>query len=94
MGKIHCIISYDIVDNKRRRKLVGILEGYAVRVQYSVFEGFLSRGQLKKAAKESTPYVKPSEGDSLRIYIVCAACYPKTFLLGGIAPDWDQAIIA
>lgn len=94
MSRTHCIISYDIVNNKRRRKLVGILEGYAMRIQYSVFEGLLSPGQLKKVAKESAPYVKPLEGDSLRIYITCAACYQKTFVLGGIVPDWDQAIIA
>ncbi len=32
------VISYDISDNKRLKKVAKILEGYGVRVQQSVFE--------------------------------------------------------
>ena len=32
------LVSYDISDDKRRRKVCKILEGYGYRVQYSVFE--------------------------------------------------------
>ena len=36
---------YDIVDNKRRNKMVKYLEQYATRVQKSCFEGFLTLKQ-------------------------------------------------
>jgi CRISPR-associated protein Cas2 len=32
------VVSYDISDDKRRRKVAQIMEGYGYRVQYSVFE--------------------------------------------------------
>ena len=31
------VISYDIPDDKRRKKIADLLEGYGQRVQYSVF---------------------------------------------------------
>jgi len=93
MSRMHCVISYDIVNNKRRRKLAGLLEGYAARVQYSVFEGWLANGQLKTLVHESARFIKICEGDSFRIYRICASCYPKTVAIGGFIPDWKSAII-
>jgi CRISPR-associated protein Cas2 len=37
------VISYDIPDDKRRKKIADLLEGYGQRVQYSVFECQLNR---------------------------------------------------
>ena len=93
MSRIHCIISYDIVDNRRRRKLAATLEGFGARVQYSVFEGWLGRAHLNELVRESVRFVKTGEGDSFRIYRMCAGCYPKTFAIGGFIPDWESAII-
>ena len=39
---MRCLVSYDIADNGRRRRVVKRLERCAVRVQYSVFIGDLS----------------------------------------------------
>lgn len=36
------LIIYDITDNKRRLSMVRCLEQFAVRVQKSAFEGFLT----------------------------------------------------
>ena len=36
------LITYDIEDDKRRKKISDLLEGYGVRVNYSVFEFYLS----------------------------------------------------
>ncbi|MGP1372035.1 MAG: CRISPR-associated endonuclease Cas2, partial [Almyronema sp.] len=36
------LVVYDIPDDKRRTKLATFLEGYGRRVQYSVFECFMS----------------------------------------------------
>lgn len=42
------VISYDIESNKIRTKLAKLLEGYGVRIQYSVFECNLSDKRFKK----------------------------------------------
>lgn len=49
------VIAYDIPDDKRRKKVSDLLEGYGRRVQYSLFECVLTpakfdelRSQLKK----------------------------------------------
>ncbi|NEP62230.1 MAG: CRISPR-associated endonuclease Cas2 [Symploca sp. SIO2G7] len=41
------LVVYDIPDNKRRTKLAKFLEGYGRRVQYSVFECFLSLPKMR-----------------------------------------------
>ena len=42
------LIIYDIVDNRRRTKMVKCLEAYAVRVQKSAFEGRLTKKQYER----------------------------------------------
>ena len=37
MEKLHYIISFDVHDNKRRRRLTKWLESFCERIQYSVF---------------------------------------------------------
>ncbi|MFE4108590.1 CRISPR-associated endonuclease Cas2, partial [Almyronema epifaneia] len=41
------LVVYDIPDDKRRTKLATFLEGYGRRVQYSVFECFMSLEKMK-----------------------------------------------
>lgn len=60
---------YDITDNSARTAMVHCLEKYAVRVQKSAFEGFLTREQYMKMSKESSSIID-EHADSLRIYIL------------------------
>lgn len=46
--KFIVLMIYDIVDNKRRNKMVKCLEAYGVRVQKSAFEALLNRRQYEK----------------------------------------------
>lgn len=48
------LMIYDIVDNKRRNKMVKCLEAYGVRVQKSAFEALLNRRQYEKMLRESS----------------------------------------
>ena len=52
MSRIRYLVSYDISDPKRLRRVARALEGYGVRLQYSVFECPLDdlRMPLLKAA--------------------------------------------
>jgi len=67
------VISYDIVDDKKRRKLAKYLESYGVRVQYSVFETELSDTQLSAMIRGISSRIDKST-DTVRIYAI-----PKDF---------------
>lgn len=61
------VIAYDISDDKRRKTISDILEGYGSRVQYSVFECVLSKPQFQELTKK-LKRVFEEEEDSLRFY--------------------------
>lgn len=61
------VVSYDVVDDKRRRHLAKYLESYGVRVQYSVFETELNEQQLNAMIKGIKKKIKLTE-DTVRIY--------------------------
>ena len=78
------LVSYDIVSDKRRRKIAGILENYGKRVQYSVFECDLDEKRYQKLYEEiskETADMKKEEG-SVLFYYICGNCFPKKALIG------------
>ncbi len=70
------VVSYDVIDNKKRTKLAKKLCDFGIRVQYSVFECRLNKSQLKEMRKESLKFID-EEKDSLRIYKICSDCVQK-----------------
>lgn len=68
-SKFIVLMIYDIVDNKRRNKMVKCLEAYGVRVQKSAFEALLNRRQYEKMLRESSCLID-EEVDSLRVYVL------------------------
>ncbi|WP_455266261.1 CRISPR-associated endonuclease Cas2 [Phascolarctobacterium sp.] len=67
--KFIVLMIYDIVDNKRRNKMVKCLEAYGVRVQKSAFEALLTRRQYDKMLGESSRLIDEAV-DSLRVYVL------------------------
>ncbi|WP_440444428.1 CRISPR-associated endonuclease Cas2 [Phascolarctobacterium sp.] len=67
--KFIVLMIYDIVDNKRRNKMVKCLEAYGVRVQKSAFEALLTRRQYDKMLGESSLLIDEAV-DSLRVYVL------------------------
>ena len=61
------LICYDIVDDKRLRKVHKLLSTMAMPVQYSVFEAELSNAQLQQLKEQLLPCIK-SDADKLTIY--------------------------
>ncbi|MGJ8455808.1 CRISPR-associated endonuclease Cas2 [Pseudothermotoga sp. U03pept] len=61
------VVSYDVVDDKRRNHLSDYLESYGIRVQYSVFEVELNESQLNQMIKGIKKRIKTDE-DTVRIY--------------------------
>lgn len=52
MSRIRYLVSYDVSDPKRLRKVARALEGFGVRLQYSVFECPLDGIRLAKLKAE------------------------------------------
>ena len=80
------LVTYDIPDNKRRKKLSDFLERYGRRVQRSVFECFLSLGEMKKLHGQLAKRILPSE-DDVRLYWINADAMPRTLTLGSEPPQ-------
>lgn len=75
------VISYDITDDKRRNKVAKILESYACRVQYSVFEIICNEEIIEKITYELKNVIKENE-DSIRIYSLCNSCVKRVIVFG------------
>lgn len=65
-GRLHVLVIYDIIDDRKRLKLAKMLQGYGFRIQKSAFEALIDRKTYKKLLKCLPPYV--SEEDSIRVY--------------------------
>lgn len=61
------IVSYDLVDDKRRTKVLKLMKGYGTHVQYSVFECDLDARQFAKLQGELRERIDRNT-DSVRCY--------------------------
>lgn len=76
------LVIYDISVNKRRNKLVKILEGYGFRVQKSAFEAKLSDRQYHKLLHAIEEFSE--EEDNIRVYKINGQGEIHSF---GVEPD-------
>lgn len=60
------LVIYDIVDNKRRMKMVKLLESYGSRVQKSAFEVLITDMQEREIKKKIEKIIDPE--DNVRLY--------------------------
>lgn len=74
-------ISYDIADDKRRRRATKTLANYGIRVQLSFFECEMEETQ-KDGLAASLLEIIDKEEDSLLIYPLCQKCLSATFTEG------------
>ncbi|MBE9221595.1 CRISPR-associated endonuclease Cas2 [Cyanobacterium stanieri LEGE 03274] len=80
------VIVYDIPDNKRRNSLSKFLEGYGNRVQFSVFECFLTLAETKELYIKIEKKVKPAE-DNVRFYWISRHGTSKILTIGSQPPQ-------
>lgn len=78
---MYWIVSYDVVSDKRRRKVCQILEGYGRRAQYSVFECEMEDDQCEQLHKRLKKAIDPQE-DDVRFYPLNRADLKRVRLLG------------
>ena len=75
------VISYDIPDDKRRRKAAELLEGYGQRAQYSVFECEIDDSKREQLEKRLRRLIDAAE-DDVRFYPLNEADLKRVRLLG------------
>jgi CRISPR-associated protein Cas2 len=80
------LVVYDVPDDRRRTKLAKFLEGYGRRVQYSVFECFISLEEMKQLYGKVQGRVKPAE-DNVRFYWVPVDAVARTLTVGSPVPE-------
>ena len=71
------LICYDISNDKNRTKIAEELEQYGERINYSVFECFITKKQLEKI-KEFIEEKIDKRHDKIKYYYICKSCYLKS----------------
>jgi CRISPR-associated protein Cas2 len=88
------VVVYDVVDDKRRLKVARYLESIGERVQYSVFETYLTEDELTRLVKKIEKIIKLKD-DSVRIYRLCSNCrgYVRALGVGVITKPPEVVIV-
>ena len=76
------VITYDIPENRPRTKLANLLEDYGKRVQYSVFEIWLTATQMRELYRKIDALLAEEPGQ-VRFYRLCADCQKTVDIIGG-----------
>jgi len=83
------LVIYDIIENKRRNRLVKLLESYGIRVQKSAFEVLISDKQYKEMCTMISTVI--SESDNVRLYRLNSS--NEVILLGCSETAYEEEII-
>jgi len=75
------VISYDVVNDKRRTRVMKLLKGYGAHVQYSVFECDLTAQQFERLRHELLDLIDRTT-DSVRCYLLDTAAVQRVRVLG------------
>ena len=84
---MYILVSYDIVDNRTRNRVMKFLKDFGTHVQLSVFECDLNEDQLQRVREGVEELIDRAE-DRVRYYSLCQACLKRVDISGwGDAPD-------
>lgn len=75
------VMAFDVADNKRRQRLVRVLESFGVRAQESVFEAWLSERERNKLLCEANQQIN-AECDRLAVYVLPPSDFADIVSLG------------
>lgn len=68
------VVTYDIADDRRRDRVVKLLESVGTRMNYSVFECMLTDVQFRKMIDGLAKNVVRG-ADWVNVYPICVECY-------------------
>ena len=78
---MHFVIAYDVVQDRRRTKVMNALKDFGLRVQYSVFECELTAARAAEL-RERLAKLIDKKHDKLHMYPLCDACFFRSESLG------------
>lgn len=90
---MHYVITYDISDDGRRRRIYRALERYGAWRQYSVFEAELTDTERVELESDLKNQIDASAGDRIRIYRLCASCEDNVADVGDDPPDEQSNVV-
>lgn len=80
------VVVYDIPNDKKRTRLSDFLEGYGRRVQYSVFECFITIDEMTQLHAKVKRMVSPEE-DDVRFYWITNESRALALTIGSDLPE-------
>ncbi len=87
------VVSYDIKNDRIRRRVHDILRNHGEKVQYSVFECRLNKRQFE--VLRSLVRAELDEDDSVRWYPLCKWCVSRVICHGrGLLPEYPGYYMA
>ena len=90
---MHYLVCYDIADDRRRRRLARLLEGFGDRLHESAFALTLRPAQLSRLFRR-IPAMIDEHADRVAVYPLCARDHPDIVHLGASAwPSNGPAVI-
>lgn len=78
---MHVMVSYDIVNDRIRMKVMKHLKNFGIRVQLSVFECDLDEERVQKM-KAGVERLINRKKDRVRYYVICKGCLNKVVISG------------
>jgi CRISPR-associated protein Cas2 len=78
---MHFVVAYDIVQDRRRTKVMNTLKNFGLRVQYSVFECELSAPRADELLQRLRSLIDPRR-DRIHMYPLCDACFFRSQSIG------------
>jgi CRISPR-associated protein Cas2 len=94
-AKRYYVVTYDIVETKKRTRIADILKDYGVRVQKSVFECHIRPDDLRKMTAKMAEVIDGAK-DSVMIYPLCQSCFGQKSgvgLIQSIHPDEECKVL-
>ena len=70
------VIAYDIADDRRRYRVVKLLEKVGTRINYSVYECIMTDSKYAKLQENISKTINYKE-DIIAYYPICLDCYSK-----------------
>jgi CRISPR-associated protein Cas2 len=78
---MHFVVAYDIVQDRRREKVMNTVKNFGLRVQYSVFECELTMQRANQLIERLRTLIDPRR-DRVDMYPLCDACFFRSQNLG------------
>jgi CRISPR-associated protein Cas2 len=75
------VVTYDVADDRRRLRIMKLLEGYGEHVQESVFECDLRQSDYEKMLRR-LQRAADLHADNIQVYHLCAADIGRTVHMG------------